>query len=414
MKKIAIFLNGRKNLRIGGRCGYVANLFSGISKSGLKNNFVLIENVPEKTFVERLGMLLSKFCLGSVRRKRFRKSWNISHLGIRRCILGSLSASARETLLGMERGICVCNSVAEFELVREFSEQNKLKIELGLLSHHPSVPHVEIFESFQRDFDNGLLTKAQVEAKKEEFLKIERDAFSLANFLLFPSKEAMEPYFQTWNAFPNVISGKKILFAETGIAEKACTQLDRKQIEGKYGLSGDAKFRVCYLGRHNEIKGYDILIRAAEILRDRNPEIEFCIGGNLSGIPHPSLSTWKECGYVNPAELFFVSDIFVLPNRQTYFDLVLLEALAAGMPIVASDTGGNKTVAAKTSGIFLYPPDETGKELADAICRLFELPERERLNLGKKNRAAYLSEYTEIHFAQRIFNVLKNHYDEIV
>ena len=407
--KILIFLNGRKNPKIGGRCGYVANLFSGVEKAGLSGNFVLIENQPRKVLSELLGEILSKFCWGSVRRKRIRRSWNIARLGFRRTILGHLSEEAKQTLsrYGSSENICLCNSVTEFELVREYAERKALRFKLGLISHHPCAPHKEIFESFSNDYEKGFLTKEQTDAKKDAFLKIERDAFLHADFLLFPSKESMEPYFRTWEEFSSVIFGKKIIFAETGVAEKRCGEIERKQLEQKYGLSPDAKFRVCYLGRHNEIKGYDILIRAAGILRKTCPDIEFCIGGVPSGIVAPDFPQWRECGYVNPAELFSVSDLFVLPNRQTYFDLVLLEALAAGIPVLASDTGGNKSVARHSSGVRLFVGDETGVGLSDGILRLAETKSDERRALGEANRRAYQKEYTEARFAQRIYEELR-------
>lgn len=103
--KTAIFLNGKADIRIGGRCGYVANLFSGIRKAGLGNDFVLIENVPASAFSERVGFFLSRFIPGSARRKKFRREWNLRRLGARHVVLGALSPEAKRALRGMGGGM---------------------------------------------------------------------------------------------------------------------------------------------------------------------------------------------------------------------------------------------------------------------------------------------------------------------
>lgn len=416
MMKIFVFLKGKKNNLIGGRCGYVANLFAGIEKAELSDKFVLLENTPSSTWIEFAGKMLSKFIFGSKNRKKFRRRWNLRTLGVRNAILGNLSRDVERTLRANGGGdnVCVCNSVTEFELVQDFLLKNSLSFRMVLISHHPCAPHLEIFESFERDFQLGLLSGKDVARKKEEFLQIEENAFRNADALLFPSESAMEPYFSTWTKFAELIAGKKLLFAETGVAEKRMPTATISDLEDKFGLAGTKKFRVCFLGRHNKIKGYDLLKNAAEILYARSAPIEFVIGGNQEGIASPLLPTWKECGYVNPSELFAISDLFVLPNRETYFDLVLLEALSAGIPVLASRTGGNKTVAQFSVGISLFDNDETGENLANAILRASEQSITARRAAGKQNLEAYSEHFTERAFALRFYNVLKNMNYEMV
>lgn len=46
-------------------------------------------------------------------------------------------------------------------------------------------------------------------------------------------------------------------------------------------------------------------------------------------------------------------DVFVLPNRQTYYDLILLEVMRAGKPVLLTTTGGNKHfLGYKDTGLF--------------------------------------------------------------
>lgn len=52
---------------------------------------------------------------------------------------------------------------------------------------------------------------------------------------------------------------------------------------------------------------------------------------------------WIELGFIyNTQELLSQSDLYILPNRETYFDLVVLEILRSSTNLLLSNTGGNK------------------------------------------------------------------------
>jgi glycosyltransferase involved in cell wall biosynthesis len=63
--------------------------------------------------------------------------------------------------------------------------------------------------------------------------------------------------------------------------------------------------------------------------------------------------------------------------------IVLLEAAAAGLPIVATRVGGNQEVVQHEETGFLVPPRDP-EALAEAMLRLMELPDTERRALGDR------------------------------
>ncbi len=84
-------------------------------------------------------------------------------------------------------------------------------------------------------------------------------------------------------------------------------------------------------------------------------------------------------GFTNAATLLKAFDLFVLPSRKEGFPYVLLEAMQAGLPIIATDVGGNRE-ALGDAGV-LIPPQRPDL-LARAIDSLVESPQR-RQALGE-------------------------------
>lgn len=79
--------------------------------------------------------------------------------------------------------------------------------------------------------------------------------------------------------------------------------------------------------------------------------------------------------------------MFILPNRETYFDLVLLEVMSLGIPVLASYTGGNKYFEKiNDSGIYFF------KDMNEAMKRIIEFSNMDRIELekiGYKNKVIF-------------------------
>jgi D-inositol-3-phosphate glycosyltransferase len=71
------------------------------------------------------------------------------------------------------------------------------------------------------------------------------------------------------------------------------------------------------------------------------------------------------------AQLMAAADVFVLPSKMKSFGLALLEASAAGVPVVCSNAGGVPEVSQDGFNALLYPPDDDNA-MAKAIIRLIQ------------------------------------------
>jgi glycosyltransferase involved in cell wall biosynthesis len=90
------------------------------------------------------------------------------------------------------------------------------------------------------------------------------------------------------------------------------------------------------------------------------------------------------------SKLLKAFDIFVLPSRFEGFPYALLEACQAGLPIVATDVGGNREAAGPGA---LYVPKEDPEALARAIQKLVDNPEL-RTELGHAGQA-HVQQFTK-------------------
>ena len=232
----------------------------------------------------------------------------------------------------------------------------------------------------------------------------EMDAYSFkrADYIIFPCKEAEEPYYHTWEAYEQLREEKKYRYMPTGIV--GCkAKVNREDFRKKYGIPDNA-FVISYAGRHNEIKGYADLKRLGEkLLADKN--VYFLIAGKEEPMTGLKNDHWIEVGWTNdPHSLIAASDVFVLPNHETYFDLILLEVLSLGVPVVMSRTGGNKYFEQfKQPGLKFY---DTLEEAQDRILDIKKMPVDELCEAKAGIIEMFNNEFTVEKFAKNYINII--------
>jgi phosphatidyl-myo-inositol alpha-mannosyltransferase len=146
----------------------------------------------------------------------------------------------------------------------------------------------------------------------------------------------------------------------------------------------DGTPNVLFVGRHEPRKGLLDLLKAHRILRRTGYENRLLVVGSgpqereaRRYVAVRGLKGVEFLGKVSDAEkaqLYRTADVFVSPaTGGESFGIVLLEAMAAGAPIVASDIHGYKGVVRRGREALLVPPHEP-KELALALGRLLDDP----------------------------------------
>lgn len=153
--------------------------------------------------------------------------------------------------------------------------------------------------------------------------------------------------------------------------------LERDRVRQLFRLAPSDRL-VLHLAHLGAEKGQSDLIAAAQAIRTAAPEacIAFVGGGSRRGHLERQAASLNArvyfAGFWPPERvpaLLAAADLFVLPSRREGLGSVLYEAMAAGVPIVATRTGGIPEIVRDQETGLLVPPGDP-KALAGAIIRL--------------------------------------------
>ncbi|HON11136.1 MAG TPA: glycosyltransferase family 4 protein [Chitinispirillaceae bacterium] len=169
--------------------------------------------------------------------------------------------------------------------------------------------------------------------------------------------------------------------------------IDPGQIKGKYGI-GPVDPTVLFVGRMTSQKGPDLLARAIPYVLRYYPNAKFIFTGEgdmKGGVEHMArcMGVAHACRFygVFPRgdliDLYRACDCVAVPSRNEPFGIVVLEAWAAGKPVIATHNG-TEFVWHNVNGFKVYPNPES---IAWGIGSLFANFEHARW-MGSKGREA--------------------------
>jgi len=147
----------------------------------------------------------------------------------------------------------------------------------------------------------------------------------------------------------------------------------------EFERNGGSEPIVLYTGRLAPVKGIETLLGAAKLVHDRNPGITFVLAGPWQ-MPHPpetygltlnqrAVNGVQWVGPRGQSELidwYKRAALFVMPSYYESFGISVVEAMAFGLPVVASDSGGLREVIGNNGSGSLVPKRDP-KAFADAI-----------------------------------------------
>jgi glycosyltransferase involved in cell wall biosynthesis len=160
--------------------------------------------------------------------------------------------------------------------------------------------------------------------------------------------------------------------------------------------------RLLFVGRLANVKGVPVLLKALSAISKDRPELTLSIAGDgpdRAGLEAQAkqlgiAQNVKFLGYQSQSqvrELLQQTDVFVLPSFAEGVPVVLMEAMAAGVPVVTTRIAGvPELVDDGVSGILTPPGDEVA--LGSAIATLLDDPTR-RATMGEAGREKVAAEF---------------------
>lgn len=176
--------------------------------------------------------------------------------------------------------------------------------------------------------------------------------------------------------------------------------------------SGTEQMTFASLGNIRRVKGHDVLLQAFRLVHLQYPAAKLVLGGAvLEADFKRDLDSYREqhgledsvlfVGAVEDQQSFLrAASFFVMPSRSEGFSNAIIEAMAASLPVIATDVGGNvEAVSDGETGILVASEDVEG--MAAAMLKLIRDPTAAEV-MGRAGRKRVFDRFTVDSMMKRV------------
>jgi glycosyltransferase involved in cell wall biosynthesis len=194
----------------------------------------------------------------------------------------------------------------------------------------------------------------------------------------------------------HTISHQKVEVVLNGVdVDKFADRAETSAVKNELGIPGNSRV-IGTIGRLSEVKRQDLLLRATAKLRESLADIRLLLVGDGPERTRLELEAAalgirnRVCfaGYrPNPERFLQAMDVFALTSRSEGLPISLLEAWAAGLPVVCSSVGGIPKVIANGEDGLLFPSGDEQALVAALTNLLGDQSFADRLGKSGKRKA---------------------------
>jgi glycosyltransferase involved in cell wall biosynthesis len=207
----------------------------------------------------------------------------------------------------------------------------------------------------------------------------------------------------------------QVLYNGVDLAQYQNQDLAAK-VRQELGLPPDLPVVGLVARLDHRAKGHIELLQALSLLKDRHTVHALMVGGGRRQEEMQQLAASLGLAQVvhflgnrkDVPRLLAAMDIFVLPSHSEGVSLAVLEAMAAGLPVIVSEVGGLPEIVQHEDTGLLIPPKDP-EALAQSLARVLEEPGLAQ-RLGQKAREQVQEKYS----LERLAQILNQSYDELV
>jgi len=199
------------------------------------------------------------------------------------------------------------------------------------------------------------------------------------------------------------LSEDRITVVHPGVSvdrfSRANPESDRNQIRTRYGIDASDTV-ILFVGMNFEIKCLDLVLQGIAGLKHADipaSRVKLLVAGKGNPLPYQKMAAaWGIAdqvifaGVVREVEsCYSASDIFVMPSRMDTFGLVVLEAMAAGLPVIVSPTVGAADLVVHGVNGFILPVNPSYQDMASALMQMMDSAVRR--TMGEESRKIAVS-----------------------
>jgi glycosyltransferase involved in cell wall biosynthesis len=200
---------------------------------------------------------------------------------------------------------------------------------------------------------------------------------------------------------------------------KVDAALQRDEARASFGLpiQPARRFVTIVANLHNPVKDHPMFLRAAARVRAAVPDAAFIVAGEGSLLEDlrklsTQLGIERDVFFIgrcdNVANLLFASDVGVLSSKAEGFANAILEYMAAGLPVVATDVGGvREAIVEGETGFVVLAGDD--QKMAERIIQVLGDSERAR-NMGQLGKSIVAEKFASEHHLRNTLEL----YDELL
>jgi 1,2-diacylglycerol 3-alpha-glucosyltransferase len=310
--------------------------------------------------------------------------------------------------------------------VSPFVDRLLPKLKLNVIhAHHPillgqtaarkaeelDLPLVFTFHTQYREYTHyfPLPQEAIQEFLKDAVQSWLRDYMRKCQHIVIPSESMKETLVREYGLL------ERFTVIPTGIELGPYRIADGQSLRARKGWQKEKV--MISIGRLAPEKNWDTLLKAAKSVRKNHPDLRVVLIGDgparsdLEGLASELgiadyVTFMGEVPFADVPAYLKAADLFGFASTTETQGLVTMEALAAGLPVVAVDASGTRDILTDGEQGFLVPDD--AEALAASINRLLESPDR--LEKFRKNALGKAREYDQRDCARRLLEV----YDQAV
>ncbi len=255
-------------------------------------------------------------------------------------------------------------------------------------------------------------------------LEVEREVLQQSDGLIAESQASKDHMMQDYGVTP-----ESIRVIPCGVDPSVFHPQDRAQARQLLGVSPDVPL-LLFVGRLQPLKGIDTLIRSAQWVHQVHPDVQVLIvgGGREPGDAHETQERQRlqdltaELGLTHQIQFitaqpqealtqyYAAADVFVMPSHYESFGMVVLEAMACGIPVVASKVGGLASTVLHGETGFLAPVGDD-RAFAHAIQNVLATPSmRQSMSQAAYHRAQAFTWPRIVERTQRLYQRLLRQY----